>query len=549
MAELLRRLINNIIYPLKSVLVSPRLFFAIPRKILGLSLPARWALFVFFVLLMTAIASYMAVLNSNKRVVVDEWTSATRIVTIAILNIVIPLVVYKGLKLWLEGEVSRYPDIDNAWRAGIDELRKQGMDLTDIPLFLVLGCAGENEASYLFDTSRLGLNVRDLPKGPAPLHWFANQDGVYLVLDRTCRVSRLAQLAGEATERSAARGPAPRAMASGAGGGIRGTIQVGQDAPEPPVEDLAPMRSPGGGAIRGTLSFGSTLHPGAYDAGPALAAEAPERPASVAISTAESLEIGKRLTYVCELIRRARQPLCPINGILAVLPFELIERGGFEATQVQKTAKEDLETVRRELRLRCPVTALVVGMESEPGFRELVQRVGLNAARAQRFGKGHPVWVLPTAEELEALSAHACAAFEMWTYNLFREKGALSKPGNAKLFQLLCKIRRSVRKRLTNILADAFSAGDPTRLKSDPLLFSGCYFGAAGSAENRQAFVKNVFDKLPAEQEELEWSSEALRLNRRYNRWARFAMVLDTGLVALLIGGALFWYFRVHSGS
>jgi hypothetical protein len=38
-------------------------------------------------------------------------------------------------------------------------------------------------------------------------------------------------------------------------------------------------------------------------------------------------------------------------------------------------------------------------------------------------------------------------------------------------------------------------------------------------------------------------------LNRRYNRWARFAMVLDTGLVALLIGGALFWYFRVHSGS
>ena len=29
----------------------------------------------------------------------------------------------------------------------------------------------------------------------------------------------------------------------------------------------------------------------------------------------------------------------------------------------------------------------------------------------------------------------------------------------------------------------------------EPILFSGCYFAAAGESDDRQAFVKGVFDK------------------------------------------------------
>lgn len=540
LAELLRRLINNIVYPIKSVIVSPRVVFSVPRKFMGLSLPARWAIFMAMVLILSAVASYFAIRMSTKPTILERWKDNLPI--IAVLTVVIPIVVYAGLRFWLEGEISRFPDIENAWRAGIEEMRRQGLEITDIPLFVVLGSPNELVTSHLFDATRLGFNVRDVPKGPAPLHWFASQEGVFVVLDGTCRLSRLAQLGLVADERDAQQIAPVMARQAAKAGNIRGTIVVGEE-PEPAPE-TAVSTAGAGHAIRGTLNFGGTTDGQSWRSASESAENAANRNVHVALPAAEAIETSKRLSYVCELIRRSRQPLCPVNGILTLLSFELIEKSPFEATQVQKAAKEDLAILRHELKIRCPVTALITGMQSEPGFREMVRRVGEKAAVARRFGKGHRVWVTPSAEQLEALSQHACGAFELWTYNLFRERGALAKPGNTKLYQLLCRIRRSVRQRLTNILSDGFSAGDPGRLDEDSLLFSGCYFAAVGPTEDRQAFVRNVFEKLPEEQEELEWSAEAIRINRRYHRWAQLVIVLDVILALGLVAGLMLWYFR-----
>ena len=79
------------------------------------------------------------------------------------------------------------------------------------------------------------------------------------------------------------------------------------------------------------------------------------------------------------------------------------------------------------------MTALIVGMERERGFRELVRRVGRTRARSQRFGRRFDVRCLASARELSAFCAHVCGAFEDWVYTLFRDEGSLTRPGNIRL--------------------------------------------------------------------------------------------------------------------
>jgi hypothetical protein len=225
-----------------------------------------------------------------------------------------------------------------------------------------------------------------------------------------------------------------------------------------------------------------------------------------------------------------------VNGILTLLPFGLIQRGPREGVELQKTLQRDLRTAHRVFKLRCPATAAVIGMETESGFRELVRRVGPDRASRQRFGKGFSLSNPPIPERLEALAAHACGSFEAWVYTLFREKGSLTKPGNTKLYSLLCKIRRHVQIRLGNILVAGFGADLDKQPDAEPFYFGGCYFAAVGESEDRQAFVKGILDKLPGEEAELQWTEEALAEDGRYRRWANLVIGLDVLLFLGVIG-------------
>jgi hypothetical protein len=171
-------------------------------------------------------------------------------------------------------------------------------------------------------------------------------------------------------------------------------------------------------------------------------------------------------------------------------------------------------------------------MENESGFRELIRRVGLERAVAQRFGKGFGVWNPPTPEQLEAVCTHACGSFEDWVYSLFKEKGSLGKEtGNKKLYSLLCSIRGDFKDRFTNLVAGAYSNEAGQKQQAEPLLFGGCYFAATGETEYHQAFLKGAFDKLPEQQEEVEWTGEAIGEDRRYLHLAYSAIAVDAVLV------------------
>jgi hypothetical protein len=403
-------------------------------------------------------------------------------------------------------------------------------------LFLVLGSQDEAQEKALFDASRMSFNLREVPVGPAALHWYGSPDGIYIVCTRVGSLSRLADIDKKSRDDQKGR-PSPAAPHPKTDM-LRGTIVAGREdssreADYSPADTSVgtPGPSPPPDVRVMTMDFSShsqIIAPGGKASGP--------RGGRVALAPEDAIEEERRLEYLCLLIRRARQPICPNNGILTLLPFHILQKGDREAAVVQQAAGRDLGTIQRVFKLRCPVVAMVIGMDEESGFRELVRRVGRDRAINQRFGKGFDVSNPPIPERLVALCAHACGAFEDSVYALFKERGALSKPGNTKLYSLLCRIRHHVHAPLGSLLETVYGADTDKDPNAEPFLFSGCYFASAGDSEDRQAFVKAVFDKLSQEQAELQWTAAARRQDRVYQGIAQFIFGLDFLLLVGLIG-------------
>lgn len=545
----------NLLYALvnfiRSLFSSPGELLRSGRRVSGLSLPARVAFLTALVLVLCVAVEVLVFYYRKDRPFFQALVRQPYYIPgIALLLVLIPIVVYYAMKLWLEGDVSPFEDIERAWRAGLDELDRQGFNIAQIPLFLILGTSGEEQEQALFSAAKLSLNMKGIPAGPAALHWYANPEGIYVVASNASALSRLAAKGAAAVPAAAAQAPVSPLPA----GPVSPTGTIVAEPGQSLYDAVAPAPTASGDAVPGGLSAPAgfdprqTLMPGDVEAvsAPAvmqrvLPGGAPGR--AVVLGPDEAIEQDRRLAYLCHLVRRARQPVCPFNGILTLLPFQVLLRGPKEREALQRAVRQDLATVLRVGQVRCPVTALVTGMEEEPGFREMARRMGREHA-TRRFGKGFSVTNFPLAERLEALSAHACGAFEDWVYTLFKERDALSKPRNTQLYALLCKIRQ-IQGPLANILAAGYGVDDDQDPHAEPLFFSGCYFVGTGSTEDRQFFVKDVFAKLPEEQAELQWTSAALREERKYQALANAVIAVDF-LLALGVVASLAYHMWVR---
>ncbi len=524
--------------PFKLLVTAPQKLIATPKKLMGLSLPARIAILVaiFEVIGVTAMSIYVVYSGQWS---VSQWL--VNLPVIAILVLVIPAVIYQALKLWLEGEASAHEDIDRAWRAGLAELERQGLDLQELPLFLVLGSSGEVLEKALFTATGQDYAVTHFPAGPSALRWYAGAAGVVIVATEVGCLSKVATLA-----RSGAEGGRQEMGPSGGGRNIRGTLMEPQQARRTAIPGggggsgaggggPAPARRPGRlmAALRGTMMAirGTSDRLGAVEE----EASTDDMPASaprIDLRTVDREHQKARLTYLARLLRRGRQPLCPVNGVLALLPYGVFQRIGEDAGPLVDAVVADTDTLTKSLELRMPVTILVTGMEAEPGFAELVGRFPAEVPRQNRFGKGFGVWWKSTNEQMEALGFHACNAFETWIYELFKRGDSLSQAGNKKLYLLLCKIRRDLQPRLDRVLAGGFGY-DPDRDQSTPpLLIVGCYFAATGAGPSQQAFVASVFEKMTELEEELEWTPSAVARAGRYRGLSRLMWAVD-GLLAV----------------
>ncbi|MDX1925743.1 MAG: type VI secretion protein IcmF/TssM N-terminal domain-containing protein [Pirellulaceae bacterium] len=532
-----------------------------------------------------------------------------RILGILALVVAIPVVVYKTIEIWLEGAPVAYPEVDQAWRAGMQALAVNELSIDSVPIFLITGSSGEAQEKAIMSATGLNFSVEGVPQGPAPIHWYANSEAIYLFCTDASWTSALASLREEMAIEAAVLGinvespvirqstldlansfsrsaasvptstPVPASMPAAtptpmpvsapepnrpSSPGIRGTLELNDFVNPTQPKAPAPIASPakGSGSFRGTLMLDDANVDAPSPAPVNTPAPVPAvdqsrtswqasqtRPATMSLTGAvDTLSDRKpilvshqyssaclqELQYIGHLVRRARQPLCAINGVLALIQLESIHSSQAELEELQRAIRADLETIRHSFQLKVPVSALVVGLEKERGFRELISRVGRERAMNQRFGRRFDIQAIPARDQMVALATHLCGVFEDWTYTLFREEHALTRPGNTRLYELLSKVRCTWKGRLGDILSGGFGCDTNKREENASVLFSGCYFAATGDAPDRQAFVKGVIEKMGEEQELIEWTQEALSANKRQNIAANLGAIVAIGLTVSL---------------
>lgn len=444
-----------------------------------------------------------------------------------------------------EKESSAFPDIDDAWEAALRALDQASIDLTQSPLFLILGSPiGTEEA--LLHAAKLSFEVGRTPRGPeAPLHIYANHDGIYLTCPGASLLGRQSALLAEAPP---AAPPTVRPVSR----------SVATELPSPALAALASTPPPG------PSPSSSPFEPGVLGRGPEAPAEAPETGA-VAVAAAEVQELPSqprrrrasllrdrlevdqqtaRLQHLGRLIVQSRRPYCPINGILFLIPFAATESAD-EADEIGAICQHDRDVVRDTLQVHCPSFAVICDLEQAPGFRTFLGRFP-EEQREKVLGLDLPL--VPVVEESafarmmqDAVRWICQVLIPTLVYRLWRLEDSDRKNAsevlheNIQLNQVLTRLQER-QDRLFRVLARTFASESP-----DTTLFGGCYLAATGrDAAHEQAFVVGVFRRLLENQNYVSWTPEALAEDADYRRWALLGW---SSIALLLIVVAALGYF------
>jgi type VI protein secretion system component VasK len=456
-------------------------------------------------------------------------------------------------KLWApDEEASSFPDIDQAWDEAVDALHQAGIEMGDLPLYLVLGQPASTEQA-LFNAAQLQLKVNGAPNRPeAPLHVYAHRDGRHDSLFVTCAG---ASLLGKQA-----------AILSGVGDlGFDITGQGSQEEGLAPNDDLDIYKSLGAEQLKSLRSTGP-----AQEAAAMLEQARREGRSKLSGREIRAIRIkaglrvpqlhgdreeielqAARLKHLCRLIVRDRGPYCPINGILWLVPLAAADSEE-DSNHTAAFCKQDLATARGVLQVHCPAYALVCDLETVTGFREFLEEFVKSGKGKlqQRMGQRFPL--LPDLDQttkwpevLERGVQWICQVFlPTSVYKLFRvetpgrdELGDVIR-SNARLYLFLSQLRER-QKRLSRILTNGIAADT-----GEPALFGGCYLAGTGRDTKEQAFVAGVFRKLMEnEGNYVTWTPEAIYEEANYNRWKQVGYVALAifVLMALGLGAWRFW--------
>jgi type VI secretion system protein ImpL len=235
-----------------------------------------------------------------------------------------------------------------------------------------------------------------------------------------------------------------------------------------------------------------------------------------------------RMETLCRLIRALR-PDCPaVRGVVLLLPRSWA--GQPDSVKWAASIRDDLRTIQRILKIRCPVFALFVEMETAPGFAEFIRRMS-QPLRQSRCGFAVPSSQAFTGDLVQRGLTWMSGWFHGWALSLMSDD-LLNQGGNSRLLCLDLEFRR-YRKRFRSLLETALT----TPRESEPVLFRGCYFVATGPDAEAQAFssglLRGARGRLFAEQMATEWTAEAIADDRRYRRLA-LGVALGGGTLTLL---------------
>ena len=124
----LRYYINVITAPIRVLLRLPAYMVAAPRRVFGLSLPVRIAVVLLIFLILCAITGVVLAIRDS-RVESELLRRPSFIFAVIVLLTLIPIAVYYTIRAWLEPIPSRFPDIDEAWKAGVAAMRENGVNV------------------------------------------------------------------------------------------------------------------------------------------------------------------------------------------------------------------------------------------------------------------------------------------------------------------------------------------------------------------------------------------------------------------------------------
>jgi hypothetical protein len=415
---------------------------------------------------------------------------------------------------------SEFGDIDKAWSQALDALGRANIRLEETPLFLVLGWTADGEGA-LFHATGFKAQIKQVPTDPTePLHVTANGDAIWV----SCiGVSALAQ-----------HNPA----------------LMGGEAPDATLDTLAEQPADALKTIIGkvfeTIGIDEII-------APLRKLQPRTRSAHRQPTVVDTAKYGARLRYLCRLIARDRQGLCPINGVLVVLPITAANsEAGLD--ELAKGCRADLSETFGTLPVRCPVLVLVSDLEKLKGFTRVAEQLPPDK-RGRGMGQRFPL--VPDLEDgavpgsiESSVSWVGSTLFPAMVYSLFKiespgdEDATAVLQANSQLYRFLLEMRDR-QERVARLVKESIPA-----LPSEPILFRGCYFAGTGvSAGNGQAFASGILTRLIKAQDNVTWTRDALDDDASLLRLAQgmrifFLGMIGLGLLAIMVLVGLRLYAR-----
>ncbi len=451
-----------------------------------------------------------------------------------------------GWYLWKllgpERETESYTDIDEAWAEAVYALKEAGVSIEQTPLFLILGRPA-GSVDDLFFASQLPLQVRTVPrKAEAPLHVYANKEGIYVTCEGASLLGRAAQLltAKENVESSGfyqTLGPAALGRARPPEL-LRPPVPSAEKKAEPPPDETGVLEN------KAETSVAEMLLP--EPSGSTASFVAYRQPLRLLQNIDEAERLTARLKYLCRRIARQRHPYCSVNGLLILAPLAATDNDA-DAHQAGLIIQRDVRAARESLRVRCPIETVLCDLEKLSGFLDLMGQFTEERQRQQLLGRTFPLVPQVDPEQFPKMISGGlewlCQSLLPSVVYQFLQ---MEKPGdgnadetlrrNARLVQLLGELRDR-QPRWSHILTQGIAVQE----KQMPLLGGGFLCATGPDAAREQAFVHDVFRLLIENQNSVAWTPEALDENRDYLRWARLCYLG----IALLAAGFVFLAYNI----
>ena len=113
--------------------------------------------------------------------------------------------------------------------------------------------------------------------------------------------------------------------------------------------------------------------------------------------------------------------------------------------ELARNLRADLSAITTELGVVCCVTAVVSGLEKDPGFVNFYERLVDDNPKfaGLKFGKSHRTWTPASVEQLQQVATAAVEEFDHQAHVVFRRRDVLGldhQKGNWDLVIFLCRL-------------------------------------------------------------------------------------------------------------